>query len=49
VVYVKLPAEQRNLLGRQLARLLHKYMPMLEAAKTEAKRGTRRGRVVAVQ
>lgn len=30
VVYAKLPADHQAMLGRQLARLLHKYMPLVQ-------------------
>ena len=32
VVYAKLPAEHQAMLGRQLSRLLHKYLPLVTAA-----------------
>lgn len=31
VVYAKLPSEHQAMLGRQLARLLHKYLPLVSA------------------
>lgn len=36
--YIKLPDEHRNMLGRQLARLLHKYLPLASPAPRQSRK-----------
>lgn len=37
VVYAKLPEEHQAMLGRQLSRLLHKYLPLVEKSERQRK------------